>query len=155
MAFLAKSQQPGGEWIPLWFGNQFAGNDQNPVYGTARVLLALGASLPEPVPPEMVRRALDWLLAAQNADGGWGGAPGIASSIEETAVALQACAAHAKAIPGTVIQSAVDYLLQATDHGIRTDPSPIGFYFASLWYFEELYPLIFATAALRRVADIL
>ena len=28
--------------------------------------------------------------------------------------------------------------------------TPIGFYFARLWYFEKLYPLIFTVAALRR-----
>jgi squalene-hopene/tetraprenyl-beta-curcumene cyclase len=151
VAYLKKSQQPGGEWIPLWFGNQFAANDRNPVYGTSRVLIALGASLPAPVPADIVRAALDWLLAAQNPDGGWGGAPGIASSIEETAVALHACTAHAKAIPTTVIGRGADFLIQATEQGSRTAPSPIGFYFASLWYFEELYPLIFATAALNRV----
>ena len=151
VAYLEESQQPGGEWIPLWFGNQFAPNDHNPVYGTSRVLIALGAHLPAPVPANMVRAALDWLLAAQNPDGGWGGAPGIASTIEETAVALYACTAHAKEIAATVIRRGAEFLMQATDQGLRTVPSPIGFYFASLWYFEDLYPLIFATAALSRV----
>jgi squalene-hopene/tetraprenyl-beta-curcumene cyclase len=151
LVFLARAQQSGGEWIPLWFGNQFAKNDHNPVYGTARVLIALGARLPDAAPPEMTRRALDWLQAAQNPDGGWGGAPGIASSIEETAVALQACAAHATAVPADVIHRGAEALAQVTEGGRRTAPSPIGFYFASLWYYEELYPLIFATAALRRV----
>ena len=28
------------------------------------------------------------------------------------------------------------------------DPAPIGFYFAKLWYYEKLYPLVFAVAAL-------
>ena len=40
LAFLAQSQRPTGSWIPLWFGNQFAEGDQNPVYGTARELIA-------------------------------------------------------------------------------------------------------------------
>ena len=30
------------------------------------------------------------------------------------------------------------------------EPSPIGFYFAKLWYFEKLYPIIFTVAALGR-----
>ncbi len=29
-------------------------------------------------------------------------------------------------------------------------PTPIGLYFARLWYSERLYPLIFATSALER-----
>jgi squalene-hopene/tetraprenyl-beta-curcumene cyclase len=29
---------------------------------------------------------------------------------------------------------------------------PIGFYFAKLWYFERLYPLIWTTGALGKVA---
>src|SRR5204862_7361678 len=99
-----------------------------------------GASLADAAPPDMTRRALDWLQAAQNRDGGWGGAPGIASSIEETAVALQACAAHATEVPRDVIRRGAEALLQATDGGRRTPPAPIGFYFASLWYYEELYP---------------
>jgi squalene-hopene/tetraprenyl-beta-curcumene cyclase len=30
------------------------------------------------------------------------------------------------------------------------EPSPIGFYFAKLWYYERLYPRIFTVAALKR-----
>ena len=40
--------------------------------------------------------------------------------------------------------------MAATDEGRKTPPSPIGLYFASLWYYEELYPLIFATGAAIR-----
>jgi len=151
LAFLKDAQQPNGAWMPLWFGNQFTEGDQNPLYGTARVLIALGAKLPEAAPTGMIQRALDWLVACQNPDGGWGGAHGIASSIEETALALHACATYKGVVRGEVIQRGVDALSRATTQGTRTPPSPIGFYFASLWYFEELYPLIFATAALRRV----
>jgi len=41
ITFLAKSQRSDGSWIPLWFGNEHAVNDENPVYGTAQVLVAL------------------------------------------------------------------------------------------------------------------
>ena len=34
-------------------------------------------------------------------------------------------------------------------------PSPIGFYFAKLWYYERLYPMIFTVAALARARDYL
>jgi squalene-hopene/tetraprenyl-beta-curcumene cyclase len=100
----------------------------------------------------MSRRAVDWLVAAQNPDGGWGGDMGIESSIEETALALHACAAHAALAGEAVIRRASQFLASSTAQGSETPPRPIGFYFASLWYFEELYPLIFATAAMRRVA---
>ena len=32
--------------------------------------------------------------------------------------------------------------------------SPIGFYFAKLWYFEKLYPLIFTAGALARAQSL-
>ena len=38
--FLNESQRPDGSWIPLWFGNEHHPEETNPVYGTARVLLA-------------------------------------------------------------------------------------------------------------------
>jgi squalene-hopene/tetraprenyl-beta-curcumene cyclase len=40
--------------------------------------------------------------------------------------------------------------VEAVESGRFRDPSPIGFYFAKLWYYEKLYPLIFTVAALGR-----
>ena len=37
--FLAATQRTDGTWIPLWFGNEHAPDEDNPAYGTARVLL--------------------------------------------------------------------------------------------------------------------
>ena len=41
------------------------------------------------------------------------------------------------------------------EDGSWLQPSPIGFYFAKLWYFERLYPLIFTVGALGRAAKVL
>ncbi len=68
--FLQRSQQPDGSWLPLWFGNQHRPDEDNPVYGTARVLLAyrdLGW-----LDTQTARRGLSYLAASQREDGGWG-----------------------------------------------------------------------------------
>ena len=50
----------------------------------------------------------------------------------------------------------VDWLIDRTDAGrAMPHPAPIGFYFAKLWYFERLYPLVFAAAALGRARRVL
>jgi squalene-hopene/tetraprenyl-beta-curcumene cyclase len=49
----------------------------------------------------------------------------------------------------------LSWLLHQFDNGKLMEPSPIGFYFAKLWYFEKLYPLIFTVAALRRAVELL
>ena len=41
------------------------------------------------------------------------------------------------------------WLIERVESGAWTEPSPIGFYFAKLWYFEKLYPLIAAMAAFK------
>ncbi len=145
MAFLGRSQRAGGSWTPLWFGNQLAPHHENPVYGTARVLEAL-AALP---PMRMRQRGIEWLLAAQSREGGWGGDGGVAPTIEETAIALGALAPLVGDQPS--IRLGTQWLVEHTGGGTQFAASPIGLYFAKLWYHEELYPVIFTASALGRV----
>ena len=42
------------------------------------------------------------------------------------------------------------WLVEAVETGSYLENSPIGFYFAKLWYHERLYPLVFTVAALGR-----
>lgn len=203
LRYLQYVQQPSGSWLPLWFGNQFEPDESNPVYGTARVLLAL-RDLGR-LNSSLATRGLDWLAAAQNPDGGWGGRPaetapprlpngrpagsattaaipalttvmkrelgakkearqaGAAepprsggllpapgrSSVEETALAVEALASCAGA--GKYEQAArrgIQWLVEAVEAGRHRESSPIGFYFAKLWYYERLYPLAMTVAAL-------
>ena len=75
--YLAENQRADGSWVPLWFGNQDHPEEENPVYGTARVLLAyrdLGR-----MDDEAVGGGVRWLIANQNPDGGWGAAAPLAS----------------------------------------------------------------------------
>jgi len=139
--YLEKSQQQNGHWIPLWFGNQATLDDENPTYGTSKVLLAMEGPAR--------RRGMDWLIAAQNRDGGWGGSAGMESSIEETALAVTALAANSEKL-SDAIERGANWLLDRIQDG-EMPASPIGFYFAKLWYFEKLYPLIFTVGALSQV----
>ncbi|HZE99132.1 MAG TPA: prenyltransferase/squalene oxidase repeat-containing protein [Planctomycetota bacterium] len=145
--YLVRVQQSDGSWIPLWFGNQRAPEQANPVYGTSRVLLCAGLDS-GPAWTGAVRRAKDWLVRAQRDDGGFGGAPGLEATIEETALAVEGLA-----VAGGCDEAVVRgrrWLVQRTAEGTRFEPSPIGLYFARLWYWDRLYPLIFTVAALGR-----
>jgi squalene-hopene/tetraprenyl-beta-curcumene cyclase len=141
--YLIRVQRADGSWVPLWFGNQRSPGQENPVYGTSRVLLCAGLGRGDEW-TKSASRALQWLKNAQNADGGFGGAPGLASTIEETALAAEALRGDPAA------KGARLWLAEHTQIGTRFDPSPIGLYFAKLWYWERLYPLIFTAAALGR-----
>ena len=44
--------------------------------------------------------------------------------------------------------------MDRVEQGTWEQPSPIGFYFAKLWYFEKLYPVSFTVAALNRVSPV-
>lgn len=134
LEYLEKEQRPDGAWLPLWFGSQANPKLENPVYGTCRVLEAL-VILDEKEFPKagpMNARGFNWLEKAQNEDGSWG------SSIEETALAVG------------LMGKGVDKLLEMTANGTTFSASPIGLYFASLWYSEKLYPLVFTVEALKR-----
>jgi squalene-hopene/tetraprenyl-beta-curcumene cyclase len=144
--FLDRVQRADGSWLPLWFGNQHAPDDENPTYGTARVLAAYRdcGRLDSPA----ARRGLAWLEANRNDDGGWGGGRGIASTVEETALAAEILTSVAP--ESAAAREGIAWLVRRVEAGRIAEPSPIGFYFAKLWYFERLYPPIFALAALRR-----
>ncbi len=139
--YLVDAQRGDGSWTPLWFGNQRAPEQENPVYGTSRVLLC-----------ERLRgdgawtRGAEWLRNARNPDGGWGGAPGLPSTIEETALAVAALASEG----GPAVERGCLWLAERTAEGTSFEPAPIGLYFAKLWYWERLYPIIFTAGALGR-----
>ncbi|MCH8150399.1 MAG: squalene--hopene cyclase [Planctomycetes bacterium] len=167
IGFLVRSQKSDGTWVPLWFGNQGTTNLENPLYGTARVLLAAKCLARD---ADMKKRwedslsmARTWLLSAQNDDGGWGGDAGVTPTIEETALALEALAESVASIADGDLPSecqdleraivrGVRWLHRATAGGTRFPTSPIGLYFAKLWYSEKLYPVLFTVAALQRVS---
>lgn len=147
MAFLERTQRPDGAWSPLWFGNQHAPDEENLTYGTAQVLLGL-QPLDGGRSRALQQPAIAWLLSAQNADGSWGGGVRTTPSIEETALAVQALAAVLPA--RDAVSRGVDWLIEKTSAGREFPASPIGLYFARLWYFERLYPLIHVAAAFER-----
>jgi squalene-hopene/tetraprenyl-beta-curcumene cyclase len=136
-------------------------NDENPTYGTARVLAAyrdLAMMDTEPA-----RKGIAWLIENQNSDGGWGGGRGSPSSIEETALALDVLcdgsphAPHvesgARSVPTTLepVNKGIAWLVDQIENGGLAKSAPIGFYFAKLWYSERLYPIIFSVSALGRI----
>jgi len=153
LRYLQRQQREDGSWVPLWFGNQYRRDEENPVYGTARVVLAyrdLGLIHSEPA-----RRGLGWLAAQCDSDGGWGGCQGDsgrgrgAPSVEETAVAVEALLAGTDDPPlQPMLARGLDWLIRAAETGRHRESAAIGLYFARLWYYEKLYALAFAVSAL-------
>lgn len=149
--YLERNQSEDGSWLPLWFGNQKHPEKLNPVYGTAKVSLYLKDSLSlscvDGILKEkivlMLEKAESFLIQNQNDDGSWGAIKGIEGSYEETSLAF--------AVVGEKfnMDNAVKWLIDKyKNHGLQA--TPIGLYFASLWYDEKLYPHIYFLEALRR-----
>lgn len=146
LRYLGKNQREDGSWLPLWFGNQFNTNDENPLYGTAKVILALRECGHAQTP--IAELGVKWLIEQQNEDGGWSARLGLQSSVEETGLAVEALAGFDSA--EVAVLNGANWLTRRVQGGTHVEPTPIGFYFAKLWYFEKLYPIIFCVAGLRR-----
>jgi squalene-hopene/tetraprenyl-beta-curcumene cyclase len=148
--FLKRTQRRDGSWVPLWFGNEHHPLQENPVYGTAKVVAATANP-----------RGAAWLASAVGSDGGTGGGPGLPPSIEETALAVDAlsralASADGRRLSGDLapaVERGLRWLIEATDEGRHFPTAPIGLYFAKLWYSERLYPLVFTAAALEQVSE--
>jgi squalene-hopene/tetraprenyl-beta-curcumene cyclase len=172
MRYLENEQRNDGSFVPLWFGNQYHSEGHNLVYGTAQVLITcteLGR-----LDGDTAQRAARWLLGVQHANGGWGpprsspatslsniyrsgtsrAEDALASfcSVEETALAIEALLplTESNQLHARAVKNGLKWLVDAVEQGRLRHPSPIGFYFAKLWYHERLYPLVFAASALRQ-----
>ena len=170
--FLEEEQHNDGSFVPLWFGNQYHPEGHNLVYGTAQVLIAcreLGR-----LDGDLAQRAARWLLGVQHANGGWGpprsspatslsnvyrsgtsrAEDALASfcSVEETSLAIEALLplVESNQLHARAVKNGLKWLVDSVEQGRLRQPSPIGFYFAKLWYQERLYPLVFAASALRQ-----
>ena len=60
------------------------------------------------------------------------------------------CSTPARDAATAAVNNGLAWLVQQVEAGRLNEPTPIGFYFAKLWYFEKLYPIIFTVAALGR-----
>lgn len=172
LAYLRRVQGGDGSWIPLWFGNEHTADENNPVYGTAQVmnhLLENGTTSHRAA--DLLEKAARYLVSMRNPGSSYGGGVDGGVSIEETAVVVAALSRHiahrhissareasdAEHFASlradtqahlTRLQPTVDWLIQVTVEGTQFPPSPIGLYFARLWYHEQLYPVIWTLGAL-------
>jgi squalene cyclase len=151
--YLKREQHESGYWLPLWFGNQLTQDKTNPVYGTSKVCIYLADCLnynclnnhAKASLQYVITLARNYLLHQQNEDGSWGGAGGIEGSIEETSLAISALSPVSE-------DNCIKGFQWLNDNFKKKGPNskPIGLYFATLWYDEKLYPLIYYIEALRR-----
>ena len=152
MNYLQAAQQDEGAWLPLWFGNPRSQSKVNPVYGTARVIQALSEHDTLQI-ERILKNGRAFLAGSQNTDGGWGAEKGEVSTIEETALAINALSAINGTDYSEPIHRGIRFLIEATQQGRSFKPSANGLYFAKLWYAERLYPIIFSLKALSKAAN--
>jgi squalene-hopene/tetraprenyl-beta-curcumene cyclase len=153
LKYLEKEQRHDGSWLPLWFGNQHTADKTNPVYGTARVMIYLDDTLTfsrlagsaSGQLEMMILKAKQYLSSQQNDDGSWGAEKGIGGSIEETALAVSALS---KSEPSRYLEGLAWLGREYDNRGLT--PKPVGLYFATLWYHEKMYPLVYYLEALRK-----
>lgn len=172
--YLEFQQQSDGNYLALWFGNEYHPEGANPVVGTAWVLECC-AELNE-LSSELARRAACWLLAAQHTGGGWGpprapvGYSGTDKdsfrawrandamakycSIEETALAVRALLplADSSESIAKAASAGLNWLVNATEQDLHRGPAAIGFLPSRIWYHERLYPLAFIAGVFSRAA---
>jgi squalene-hopene/tetraprenyl-beta-curcumene cyclase len=150
--WLLKNQEPDGSWFGRWGANY--------IYGTGAVVPALIAAGVQPAKP-CIRRAVGWLEAHQNEDGGWGedlrsyddpslGGQG-ESTASQTAWSLLALLAAGER-DGTAAARGVQWLASTqTVSGTWSENQFTGTGFPGDFYINyHLYRLAFPVSALGR-----
>jgi prenyltransferase beta subunit len=145
--WMQKTQSSQGTWMPLWFGDQDADNEQSPIYGTAVALEHLSI-IESPIAQQMTEKAINYLLSVQNADGGWGGNINLPSKITLTAKVLSALVCNK--INNQNTNLAFDFLYAKFRNGELYNAEPIGLYFSRLWYSEKMYNITFVLNAINK-----
>ncbi len=152
--YLRRNQKDDGSFDPLWFGCEHAPHNLNSTYATTHALFALHAefeaigmckksdSMDAWALGQPIVDATSFLLSIQNRDGGFGGCKSAPSTAEETGLALRALAGSGVDNADTVCANAARWLVDHQRPDGSWNPAPIGFYFAVLWYYEELYPAV-------------
>jgi squalene-hopene/tetraprenyl-beta-curcumene cyclase len=150
--WLLDRQEPGGSWFGRWGVNH--------VYGTGAAVPALVAAGVEPT-AESIRRAVVWLEAHQNDDGGWGEDPRSyddpawigrgPSTASQTAWALIALHAAGES-HGQAARHGIGWLIDTQrEDGSWDEPQYTGTGFPSDYYINyHLYRLTFPIMALGR-----
>jgi squalene-hopene/tetraprenyl-beta-curcumene cyclase len=159
IAFLRKEQMPDGSWFGRWGTNY--------IYGTWSVLVSFAQAGIGPQ-DESVQRAVSWLKAKQNADGGWGESndsygwqsrpaeTSTPSNPYQTAWALLGLLASGEVASATV-RHGVEYLTRVQEEGgLWSDPTFTAPGFPRVFYLRyhgycKYFPL-WALAAYRNLS---
>jgi squalene-hopene/tetraprenyl-beta-curcumene cyclase len=155
--YLRRTQHPEGSWYGRW--------GMNYIYGTWSVLCSLniaGVSRQDP----MMRKAVDWLVAIQNQDGGWGedagsyrldykGLEAAPSTASQTAWALLALMAAGE-VENPVVARGVEYLIATqAEKGLWDEARYTATGFPRVFYLRyHGYPKFFPLWALARYRNL-
>lgn len=155
--YLEHDQMADGSWFGRWGVNY--------IYGTWSALCALNAAGFDAARPS-VRKAMDWLIAIQNEDGGWGedctsykldyrGYEPAASTASQTAWALLGLMA-AGAVDHPAVSRGIAYLQRTqSDTGLWQQDAYTGGGFPRVFYLRyHGYPKFFPLWALARYRNL-
>jgi len=157
IAYLRREQEPDGAWFGRWGSNY--------IYGTWSVLMALAQVRIRP-DDEAVVRAVHWLNAWQNSDGGWGESNDtyaqpaaqrkpVASTSFQTAWALLGLMAAGQ-VRSDAVRRGIEYLQRTqNEQGLWSDPGFTAPGFPRVFYlkyhgYSAYFPL-WALAAYRNL----
>jgi len=157
IAYLKRAQEKDGSWYGRW--------GMNYLYGTWSVLCAFNAAGVDPSSPE-VQKAVRWLLAIQNKDGGWGedgdsykldynGYEAAPSTASQTAWAVLGLMAAGR-IDHPAVERGIAYLMaNQGDDGFWNEKRFTATGFPRVFYLRyHGYPRFFPLWALARFANL-